>query len=120
MDEKQFKELEAKIGTSMATMFSEKTDEMRAGLLTEDQLKTELEAFAKSEDTDEINKTIDTKIEEVLVEMKKQKKLEDEAKPKSLHEQIAEKHDDLKNAISEKKAFTMDIKTCTVNCHRVC
>ena len=48
MDEKQFKELEVKIGTSMATMFSEKSDELRAGLLTEDQLKTELEVFAKS------------------------------------------------------------------------
>ena len=41
MDEKQFKELEKQIGVSMAAMVSEKTDEMRAGLLTEDQLKTE-------------------------------------------------------------------------------
>ncbi|KKK90826.1 hypothetical protein LCGC14_2719090, partial [marine sediment metagenome] len=43
MDEKQWKELEAKIGTTATKVFSEKADEFRAGLLTADQLKTELE-----------------------------------------------------------------------------
>ena len=43
--------------------------------------------------------------------MKKQKKVEDEAKPKSLHDQLKEKHEDLKTAIGEKKSFTMDVKT---------
>lgn len=110
MDEKQFNELKAKIGTEMAEMFSAKADELRAGLLTEDQLKTELEAFAKSEDIESVNETIDTKIDEVLIEMKKIAKADDE-KPKTLHEQIAEKHEELKAAVAEKKRFELDIKT---------
>ena len=110
MDEKQFKELESKIGTSMAKMLSEKTDEFRAGLLTEDQLKTELEAFAKSEDIEEINKTIDTKIEEVLMEIKKEQKVAAEAEPKTISQQIEAKHADLVSALEGKKAFTLDLK----------
>ncbi len=111
MTKEQFTELEGKIGTSMAEMFSAKSDELRAGLLTEDQLKTELEAFAKAEDIANVNETIDTKIEEVLVEMKKLQKVEDEAKPKTLREQIKEQHDDLKAAKENGKAkFTMEIK----------
>ncbi len=110
MDEKQFKELEGKIGTKMTEMFSAKADELRAGLITTDELKTALEAFAKSEDVTEINKTIDTKIEEVLVEMKKQQKAEADAKPKTVAEQIAAKHEDLKKAVAEKTRFQLDIK----------
>lgn len=113
MDEKQFKELEGKIGTSMAAMLSEKTDEMRAGLLTEDQLKTELEAFAKSEDITGVNELIDTKIEEVLVEVKKAQKLGEESKPKSLEVQFREKiTDQYKTAKAEGKSkFSLDLKT---------
>ena len=111
MDEKQFKELEGKIGTKMAEMFSAKADELRAGLLTEDQLKTELEAFAKSEDIEEVNKLVDTKIDEVLVAMKKQQKAEEDAKPKSLRDQIKDQFEGLQAAIGEKKSFEMDVKT---------
>ena len=111
MDEKQWKELEAKIGTTATKVFSEKADEFRAGLLTADQLKTELEAFAKSEDIDGVNEKIDTKIEEVLVEIKKEQKAAAEAKPKTISQQIEAKHADLVSAIEGKKAFTLDLKT---------
>lgn len=113
MDEKQFKLLEKQIGTSMAAMFSEKSDEMRAGLLTEDQLKTELEAFAKSEDIAEVNKLIDTKVEEVLVEMKKQQQLERDAKPKAMDVQFKEQFENGFKAAKEagKSKFEIDLKT---------
>ena len=112
MTKEQFAELEVKIGTSMAEMFSAKADELRAGLITSDQLKTDLEAFAKSEDITGVNEKIDTKIEEVLVEMKKQQKADAEAKPKSIREQFREKYDDLKEAHSSKKEkFILNLKT---------
>lgn len=112
MTKEEFAALEVKIGESMAAKFSELNDERNAGLMTEDQLKTELEAFAKSEDITEVNKLIDTKIEEVLVEVKKAQKAEQEAKPKSLEEQLAEKFEDLKAAKAEGKSkFEFDLKT---------
>ncbi len=111
MTKEQFTELEGKIGTSMTEMFSAKADELRAGLITEDQLKTDLETFAKSEDIEGVKELIDTKINGVLVEMKKLQKAQEDAKPKTVFEQIAEKHEELKTAISEKKGFVMDLKT---------
>lgn len=112
MDEKQFKLLEKQIGTSMAEMFSEKADEMKAGLMTEDQLKTELEAFAKSEDIEEVNKLIDTKIEEVLVEVKKAQKAESETKIISLADQFKAEFVNLKAAQAEGKSkYEMNLKT---------
>ena len=60
MTEEQFKKLKEQVGTVVAEKFAEKSDELRAGLLTEDQLKTELEAFAKAEDIQGINETIDS------------------------------------------------------------
>ena len=113
MDEKQFQLLEKQIGSSMATMFSEKADEFRAGLLTEDQMKTELEAFAKSEDIAEVNKLIDTKIEQVLVEMKKMQKLENESKPKAMDVQFREQFEGQFKAAKEagKSKFEIDLKT---------
>lgn len=111
MDEKQFKELEGQIGKSMTAMFSEKADEFRAGLITEDQLKTQLEDFAKSSDITEVSEKIDTKIDEAIVEMKKLAKTQEESKPKTLREQITEKHDDLKTALEGKTKFVMDLKT---------
>ena len=113
MDEKQFQLLEKQIGTSMAAMFSEKSDELRAGLLTEDQLKTELEAFAKSEDIENVNELIDTKIEEVLVEVKKMQQAENELKPKSMEEQFREKFEPALKSAQEggKSKFEIDLKT---------
>jgi hypothetical protein len=113
MDEKQFKELEKQIGSNMAALFSEKTDEMRAGLLTEDQLKTELEAFAKSEDIEEVNKLIDTKIEEVLVEVKKMQKAEDEKKAKPVDVQFKDQFETSFKAAKEagKSKFEIELKT---------
>jgi len=113
MDEKQFQLLEKQIGSSMAAMFSEKSDELRAGLLTEDQLKTELEAFAKSEDIEDVNKLIDTKIEEVLVEVKKMQQLEKDAKPKSMEDQFKELFEPAMKAAKDggKSKFDIDLKT---------
>lgn len=111
MELKQFEELKGKIGTEMAEMFSAKADELRAGLITTDELKTQLEGFAKSKDIEEVNKLIDTKIEEVIVEVKKAQKAEEDAKPKTIGEQIEAKHADLIKAKAEgKSSFTIDIK----------
>ena len=112
MDEKQFKLLEKQIGTSMTELFSEKADEMKAGLLTETQLKTELEAFAKSEDIEEVNKLIDTKVEEMMVEIKKAQKAESETKVISLADQFKNEFVNLQAAQSEGKSkFEMNLKT---------
>lgn len=112
MDEKQFKELEKQIGTSIAAKFSELNDEHNAGLLTEEQLKTELEAFAKSEDIEEVNKLIDTKVEELLVEIKKAQKAESKIEVKAFDAQFREKFEDLKTAQAEGKSkFEMNLKT---------
>ncbi len=113
MDEKQFKELEKQIGESMAGKFSELNDEMTAGFLTADQLKTELEAFAKSEDIEEVNKLIGTKVEELMVEIKKAQKAESEAKPKSLEEQFRATFVESYKAAKDdgKSKFDIDLKT---------
>ncbi len=112
MNEEEFKKLEAKIGTSMAEKFSELSTEMTAGYLTEDQLKTELESFAKSEDIEGVNEMIDTKIEEVLVEVKKMQKLQEGNKPKSIGEQMEAFKDNLEAfAKKETKSLVMTLKT---------
>ncbi|MBT8490308.1 MAG: phage major capsid protein, partial [Deltaproteobacteria bacterium] len=112
MNEEDFKKLEGKVGEAVATKFSELSDEMRAGLLTEDQLKTELETFAKSEDIEEVNKLIDTKIEEVLVEVKKAQRLGENAKPKSIGEQM-ESHKDAIEAFANRKSKSLSFELKT-------
>lgn len=113
MDEKQFKELVGKVGENVAVMFSEKADELRAGLITEDQLKTQLETFAKSEQIEEVNKLIDTKIEEVLVEVKKAQKLEEQNESVPLDVQFRKSYEgQYKEAIEQGKSkFEINLKT---------
>lgn len=113
MDEKQFKLLEKQIGESMAVMFSEKADELRAGLITEDQLKTELETFAKSEDIPDVNELMDTKIEDALVEFKKQQKLQEEQKSVPIDVQFRNQFEPAMKAAREggKSKFEIDLKT---------
>lgn len=111
MTKEEFEKLEGKVGTVITEKFSELKDEMSAGLMTEDQLKTELEAFAKSEDIKDIGEKID-KIDEVILEIKKLQTAEVEAKPKTLDEQFREKFADLKAAQAEGKSkFEMTFKT---------
>ena len=106
MEEKDFQKLVEKVGEEMAKIISAKTDEMKAGLITEDQLKTEVEELAKSQDIEDVNK----KLDDLAIDIKKMAELEKEAKPKTLRNQITEKHDDLKSATESGKAkFVMDL-----------
>jgi hypothetical protein len=102
MTEEALKQLETQVGEVMARKFAEQSDELRNGLLTEDQLKTNLEAYAKANDIEEVNKKIDEKIEEVLIEMKKQTEAKENAKPKTLAKQLEAKHEEMKKGIESK------------------
>ena len=107
MDEKQFKELEVQLGKSVATLVSEKFDEVQAGLLTMDQLAEQTESFAKSEDITDLSK----KLDDVVIDLKKMAETEKSRKVLTLKDQIAAKHEDLKTALTdgEGKGFKMDL-----------
>lgn len=113
MDTKQREELKTAVGEVMTTKFEELSLEFMSGQMTEDKLKTELEAFAKSADVEEVNKKIDQKIDEALIEIKKAQEAQREAKPKTLEEQLAEKHEDMIKAVENPavKGFKLDLKT---------
>lgn len=111
MDKKDFDALVEKVGVKTAELVSSQMDELRSGLVTTDQLKEAVENFAKSEDIENINETIDTKINDLIVEMKKEQKAKEDAKPKTLRDQIVEKHADLIKAMEGREKFVMEAKT---------
>jgi hypothetical protein len=109
MDEKQFNELVEKFGEEMAKQISAKTDELTSGLITEDQLKTEVEELAKSSDIDEINK----KMDEIGVNLKKMQEARKAEKAITLKDQLAANHEQLIKSVENPaiKGFKLDLKT---------
>ena len=111
MTKELFAELESKVGTLITEKFSEGADEFRAGLITEDQLKTNIETLAKSENIDEVNEKID-QLDAALLEIKKAVEVEKTEKPKSISEQFTEKYKDLMAAKDAGQTnFKLDLKT---------
>jgi len=112
MTKEEFDKLVGKVGEETAKLVSEKWDEVSSGLMTKDQLLTEVESFAKSEQFEEVNQKMD-QIDSALAEMKKAQDKARDAKPKTIAEQLAEKHDELKNAIKNPtvKGYNLDLKT---------
>lgn len=114
MTEEALKQLEEKVGGVVAAKFSELSDELSNGFMTSDQLKTELEAFAKDRGVENINETIDGKIDEAIkLQMKKMTEAQEKDKPKGLREQLAEKHEELVKSIEDPatKGFKLSLKT---------
>ena len=107
MEEKDFNKLVEKFGPVVAKQISESKDEMRAGLMTEDQFKTEVESLAKAADIDGINEKLDN----FIIDLKKQKETEEAAKPKTLADQLRAKADIFKGAAEEKKGFSIHLDT---------
>lgn len=106
MDEKEFNKLVEKVGLETAKLISAKTDEMRAGLITAEQLATEVESFAKANDIEEINQKMDA----MVIDLKKMIQKEQDNEPVTLRDQIKKKHEDLKSAVGDGKAkFIMDL-----------
>jgi len=110
MDEKDFNKLVEKVGAESAKLISEKWADVSAGLMTKDQLMTELESFAKSSDIEDMNQKLD-QVDQTLVEMKKAQENARDERPKSIDEQIAEKHEDIVKAVKEGKKFDLHLKT---------
>ena len=109
MNEKEFNELIEKVGVETAKLISQKWDDVSAGLLTRDQLMTEVEDFAKTQDITDLSEKVDN----MVIEMKKAEEVRKEAKPKSLGEQIEAKHKELVEAVQNPavKGFKLDLKT---------
>ncbi len=112
MNEQDFDKLVEKVGEKTAEQISALKDEMLAGLITEDQLKTQLEDFVKSNDIEEFKVELNKKIDDVIIDIKKLAPAEN-AKPKSIREQFMEKYNDLLEAFKggDKSKFELSLKT---------
>lgn len=108
MEEKNFKALVEKVGAETAKLVSAKVDELKADLITMDQLKTEVEAFAKSQDLEDVNK----KMDELAIDLKKLTEVPKVEKAKSIGEQLEARKDAIeKFGKRESKSLVLDIKT---------
>lgn len=107
MEEKDFQKLVEKVGLETAKLISAKTDEMRAGLISEEKLLETVEEFAKTQQVADLSK----KLDDLAVDLKKMVETKRNEQPKSLRDQIKEGYNAVKSALFEKGKATLELKT---------
>lgn len=107
MNEQEFNKLVEKVGEATAKMIDAQINELRGGFITEEQLLSSVEGFAKSQEVVDLSK----KMDDLAVDLKKMFQDKEKEVVKSFRDQILENYDSVKEKLFKNGKALLDLKT---------